>query len=91
MLDYKNLTYNQLKIICKYHGFEIYKKHHSPPRLPCPDCGLSRTVIITNHNTGLHHRQCKRCGFLGYESKSINGTTKTWNQAVEDYRFVTDS
>ena len=90
MLDYKNLTPNQLKIICKYHGYEIYKRSHRPPRLACPVCNLKRTILITDPLTGLHHRQCERCGFNGYENKSINGTAKTWNQAVEKYHFLNE-
>lgn len=85
MLDYKNLTLNQLKMICKYHGYEIYRQSHRPPRLPCPSCGLKRTVLIKDIQNNLYYRQCKRCHFLGYSSKSINGTSKTWNQSVEDF------
>lgn len=88
MFDYKNLTPNQLKVICKYHGYEIYKRSHRPPRLSCPDCGLKRTVVVKESETGLYYRRCERCGFVGHESKSVNGTAKAWNQAVEEYRLL---
>ena len=88
MIDYKNLTDNQIKFICKYHGYEVYKRHkkyqgYSIER--CPICSRKRTILeVLNDSPKVYRRVCSNCGFLGYSSTTINGSKKAWCTAVKD-------
>lgn len=65
-------------------------KHDLLP-LRCPNCDSDNLTSASCEEPRLYRVQCKDCGYLGPERKSMEEAEKAWNKiALDQYRWTMD-
>lgn len=80
------MTLEELKNEADKYGYKLVKKNSYIKILPCPVCGKKSTHIRFNLG-GEYLKVCSICGFKGNISKTKRDVNKSWNDAVNQFKF----
>lgn len=81
---YPEITDIQFRAMARERGYELRKREKRTTLLNCPICDKKYTRFWINTKNNTCFRVCVNCGFEGYETKTIEGSKKSWNEAVKD-------